>query len=407
VVIDSTEPRAARILKSLLLPGTAVSTVLTRFHLACLTLLAMLFSTGPAAAGNRVVAWGDIQYDLSLSWPAPADSTMAIAAGDFHSLALDTTGAVSAWGDDRFNQTNLPPGLSSASVAAIAAGNIHNLALLTDGTVAAWGPPPGQSGDYGQCTVPPGLHDVLAVSAGAVHSLALRRDGTVVAWGANFNGQCSIPPGLNRVTAVAGGMYHSLALLDDGTVVAWGDNRQGQRNVPADLTGVTAIAASGFHSLALRSDGTVVSWGTYGLAQCSVPVALSNVIAIATADYHSLALQADGTVVVWGFNTAGQLDIPDGLTNVVGISARGNHNMVLVADPAPALAAAPVLSITPLGGNVLLSWPVSNTSFILQQNSALQPDGWADVPAPAAVVNAQNQMVVPATDKMFFRLRSR
>ena len=405
VVTDSYKRRAARTVSCFPRPAAVLVSFFNPLKFGCLILLAGFAAALPAAAANRVVAWGDIHYDLTLNWPAAA-STTSIAAGDFHSVALDTSGAVTVWGDDRFNQTNLPPALSSATVLAIAAGNIHNLALMPDGTVLAWGPAPGQPGDYGQCAVPAGLQDVIAVAAGAVHSLALKRDGTVAAWGANLNGQCSIPPGLNHVTALAGGMYHSLALLEDGTVVAWGDNRQGQENVPAGLSGVVAIAASGFHSLALRNDGTVVSWGTYGLAQCSVPAGLSNVIAIATGDYHSLALRADGSLVTWGFNTAGQCDLPAGLTNVVAISARGNHSMVLIADP-PAAVAAPVLSITSNGDNVVLSWPVSNTSFILQQRSDLQTGGWSDVSATPAVVNAQNLAVISAADKMFFRLRSR
>lgn len=303
---------------------------------------------------NRVVAWGDMKYDLPVSGDMRASGRSAlaqVAAGDFHSLVLKGDGAVVAWGDNAFGQTSVPFLVNKKSAAEIAAGNIHSLALMSDGTVASWGPAPGQYGDYGQCSVPFGLKGVVAVAAGAVHSLALRGDGTVVAWGANLNGQCSVPAGLSDVVAVAGGMYHSLALRSDGSVVAWGDSRHGQTSIPAGLSNVVAIAAGGFHNLALLSNGTVVSWGTYGLAQCDVPEDLTNVIAIATGDYHSLALKKDGTVLAWGFNTAGQCDVPPGLTHVIGVSARGNHSMVLVQEvqspvrvTRPAPKKAPALS---------------------------------------------------------------
>jgi alpha-tubulin suppressor-like RCC1 family protein len=133
-----------------------------------------------AQGADRVVAWGDINYDVTMSPPPPGGGILRIAAGDFHSLALNS-GAIVAWGDDRFNQTNLPDALRSAPASGIAAGNVHNLALMQDRTVIAWGPAPGQSGDYGQCTVPAGLADVIAVAAGAAHSLALKSDGTVMA----------------------------------------------------------------------------------------------------------------------------------------------------------------------------------------------------------------------------------
>src|SRR5438105_3393734 len=128
------------------------SRVLRRWWFGLLTLQPILSPLPQAMAGNRVVAWGDIQYDMVLSCPgAPTGQPVKISAGDFHSLALRADGSVAAWGDNRFNQTNLPP--MSTAASGIAAGNIHNLALMPDGTVVAWGPAAGQSGDYGQCTV--------------------------------------------------------------------------------------------------------------------------------------------------------------------------------------------------------------------------------------------------------------
>ena len=42
-----------------------------------------------------------------------------------------------AWGYNDYGQTNVPAGLSG--VTAIAAGDYHSLALKSDGTVVAWG----------------------------------------------------------------------------------------------------------------------------------------------------------------------------------------------------------------------------------------------------------------------------
>jgi hypothetical protein len=270
--------------------------------LATLCIAAQILLPSAGQAAERLIAWGDINYELQLApgpQPRKADD---IAAGDFHSVLLNNDGSVSAWGDDRFGQINVPQTvLRKGSTAAVAAGNVHSLALTRQKTVISWGPTGGRVGDFGQCYVPSGLNRVVAVAAGAVHSLALKEDGTVVAWGANFNGQCKIPLGVRGVVAIAGGMYHSVALKSDGTVVAWGDNRFAQIPVPDDLTGV---------------------------------------IAIATGDHHSLALKSDGTIVAWGFNDAGQLNVPAGLQRVIGIDARGSHSMVLV-ESKPVVRSAP------------------------------------------------------------------
>jgi Regulator of chromosome condensation (RCC1) repeat/Immunoglobulin domain len=153
---------------------------------------------------------------------------------------------VVAWGEDSFGEANVPSKLTNA--VAIAAGEFYSLALKDDGTVVGWG----YNGD-GQTNVPPDLTNVVAIAAGAYHSLALKGDGTVVGWGYNGDGQTNVPPGLTNVVAVAGGLYHSLVLKGDGTVVAWGDNWDGETNVPPGLTNVVAIAAGIVHSLALGS----------------------------------------------------------------------------------------------------------------------------------------------------------
>ena len=174
---------------------------------------------------------------------------------------------------------------------AVAAGNWHSLALRADGTIIAWG-----DNSLGQATAPPGLSNVVAIACGGDHSLALRSDGTVAAWGSDFGadgmraGQADVPPGLEQVVAIAGGGFHSLALKADGTVVAWGDNSRGQATVPSVLSRVVAIAAGGGQSLAVQEGGTVMAWGD-NLYHESVPGAIpASVTTVAAGAYHSLAL---------------------------------------------------------------------------------------------------------------------
>src|SRR5262245_22571497 len=91
-------------------------------------------------------------------------------------LAMPVAGASSVvgWGDNSFNQTNIPSGLTNA--VALACGDLYCLALKTDGKVTGWG-----DNEFSQATPPASLSNVVAIAAGSGHSLALRSNGTVFA----------------------------------------------------------------------------------------------------------------------------------------------------------------------------------------------------------------------------------
>ena len=71
---------------------------------------------------------------------------VCIAAGGFHSLALNADGTVAAWGKNWDGQTNVPT--AATNVVAIAAGGSHSLALKEDGSGSGLGP---QLGWANQC----------------------------------------------------------------------------------------------------------------------------------------------------------------------------------------------------------------------------------------------------------------
>jgi RHS repeat-associated protein len=322
-------------------------------------------------------------------------TTIALAAGGYHSLALGSDGTVWAWGRNGSGQlgngsttnSSTPVAVSNLTkVTAIAAGESHSLALKSDGTVWDWGA--GGllgNGSSASSSVPvqvSGLTGVVAIAAGDYHSLALKADGTVWAWGSNQYGALgngtttnALTPvqvsGLTGVTAIAGGSLFSLAVKSDGTAWAWGYNVQGQLGngsttnsaVPvqvSNLSGVTAVAAAvgtgGLHGLALKSDGTVWAWGnnangqlgngTYASSNTPVKVSnLTSVTAIAAGVQHSVALKSDGSVWAWGRGGFGALGINDpngfdhntpiqvtSLSGVTSITASESHNSALKAD---------------------------------------------------------------------------
>ena len=345
--------------------------------------------SGPATGGTAV------------SVPVPgAESFLQVAAGYAHSLALDAEGNVWAWGDDSQGQlgngditgdmTVAAQVTTGTAYAAIAAGETHSLALDSDGNLWGWG-----NNGFGQVgNAAPAVNAIspeqistgtryTAIAAGELHSLALDTDGNLWGWGYNGYGQVgsgsahgdpSTPLRVStgtRYTAIAAGGYHSLALDADGNLWSWGDDRSGQLGngapgtvvrAPAQVstgTSYNAIAAGSTHSIALDTEGTLWSWGDDGSEQLGNGAATGDVIvptpvttgttyvALAAATGYSITLDSDGNLWTWGTEYAGQLgngastspvNVPTQVstgTSYGAIAAGSAHSLALDADGSP------------------------------------------------------------------------
>jgi alpha-tubulin suppressor-like RCC1 family protein len=237
-----------------------------------------------------------------------ASGVAAIATGGFHTCALTSAGAVKCWGDNRSGQlgdgtmtehnTPLPVSGLSSGVAAITAGDYHTCALTTAGAVKCWGYNSlGQLGDgtTADSSIPvtvSGLSSgVAAISAGGLHTCALTKAGAVECWGDNREGQLGDGTTTERhapvavsglasgAAAIATGGDHTCARTSTSAVDCWGRNNSGQvgdgttteRHTPVAVTGiardVAAITAGGFHTCALSSSGAITCWGNNPFGQ--------------------------------------------------------------------------------------------------------------------------------------------
>ncbi|MFZ1072726.1 MAG: hypothetical protein WAO21_04755 [Verrucomicrobiia bacterium] len=278
--------------------------------------------------------------------PANATNVIALAAGDYHCLALRTDGTVVAWGEDSSGQTDIPPNLTN--VVSIAAGSSHSLALQSDGTVVLWG----HIVPSYVNTVPSEVTNVvdLALGPGAQHALVLRADGSVVDWGNTGYGLTNIPPTARDIVQVASGAYYAVALRSDGTVVTWGS----APSLPASATNIVAIASGWYDITALRNDGTTLVWGSLPTQSLSYR-SFTNVVDL-TCPFNSfysssfLALRRNGTLVQYQGTS-----VPSyASTNIAAIAAGSYDAFALVGSGAPVFPGMPVNRTVPSGATAYL-----------------------------------------------------
>jgi len=165
---------------------------------------------------NRYGQLGDGTYNNSM---VPVDASdlssgaKAISAGGGHACALTPEGAVKCWGDNYYGQLgdgthtnrNIPVDVSglSSGVTAISAGQWHTCALTSEGAVKCWGKnDAGQLGDgtWEDSTIPVDVSGLssggFVISAGGAHTCAFSLEAGLKCWGDDSYGQ--LGDGMNR-----------------------------------------------------------------------------------------------------------------------------------------------------------------------------------------------------------------
>ena len=393
--------------------------------------------------GPEYIGLGYQDVVTNIPQEIPITNVTAMALGYEYSLFVEADGTV--WGaglneSGCMGITNaidqymyMPPTqIPLSNVVAVAAGNIHSLFVESDGSLWGVGDDTyGQLGDGGggesdfasqvEEIVPSG---VTRVAAGYDFSLFVKSDGSLWGMGDRYYGklgdgaplngtfsQTNLPEEIvsSGVVAVAAGYAHSLFLKSDGSLWGMGYNYFGQlgdgrfqsTNFPVEIvaSNVTAIAAGAYHSLFLKSDGSLWAMGyddygqlgdgdIYTTGETNVPeeIVASNVVAIAAAENHSMFIKSDGTLWAMGDDGDG---LGDGFTDA-SYAAQPER----IVPPVPPVLAESVsggtnlqfTSACPFGGNFYL---------LTSTNIALPLCQWS--PVWTNIIQIRNYNVFSAT----------
>lgn len=221
--------------------------------------------------GNGGTQMSPFPVAVDTSGVLDGKTLVKIAAGGLHVIAMDSDDKLYAWGNNAQGQlgnsrvgsisrvpieVDASGALSGATVTQVRAGYTHNLALDSDGAVYAWGNNTyGQLGDGSttRADVPievdtsavTGGRPIRQIEAGQYHSVLLDSASGVAAWGNNAQGQLgngsteprsTVPVVVDTSGVMAGRTLTHLASYggattardSHGQVFAWGDNADGQ-----------------------------------------------------------------------------------------------------------------------------------------------------------------------------------
>lgn len=294
-------------------------------------------STTPSAAHSLSLIPGTALPPDSSALPAIS----AVAAGRDFALLLSAQGGVYTIGDGAYGQLGLGAGVKSLGfpervtaleglrIVAVAAAEFHWLALDCGGRVFACGM--NSSGQLGFLLLDPvhtpgwvsalWPHPVVAIATGDMHSAVLTAGGVVLAFGSNKSGQlgqASFRVQLKSTSPVPVPMVGGMDVDGDVEMDEAGEEEeQGDGFEDGELKYVD-IACGSAHTVALTSEGTLVCWGkgengqlgTRAAHTLYAPTAVSSpakFVAVSAGDRHSAAVTEDGVAYVWGDGTLGQI----------------------------------------------------------------------------------------------------
>jgi len=317
-------------------------------------------SFGEIGDGTTISKNTPVQIGNQTNW-------LSVAVGENHSLAIKSDGTLWSWGlnnygqlgDGTFINKSIPTQITTNGNfwTTIAAGYFHSLAINSNGVLVAWGN--NSDGQLGLTnTINQSIPTIVSnnfngtwsqISAGENHTLA-KCGNNLYGWGKNDYGQLgngtytsssspilifSPTNALNQIKQIEAGRSNSFLIQQDGTLLGWGNNLYGNLGIGTHTSDNTIhtigsnwknISSGNNFSIGIKIDGTVLGWGANYFGQLANGTFDTSNIGIANPtqigndsnwlaasaskfDYSTFLKKTDNSLYSSGNNWAGQLGI--------------------------------------------------------------------------------------------------
>ncbi|MBN2495355.1 MAG: hypothetical protein JXR96_12240 [Deltaproteobacteria bacterium] len=142
----------------------------------------------------------------------------ALAAGYFHTCAVEKDGRAVCWGYDQLEQSSPP---ADARLKSVSAGMYHSCGLTDAGRAVCWGSDHGPYPGNATPNLPAPPEDAFVqLSAGEAHSCGLKADGSIKCWGNKT--RIGDGPAGTGFRLVRVGWGQACAVKKDGRLLCWG-----------------------------------------------------------------------------------------------------------------------------------------------------------------------------------------
>lgn len=260
------------------------------------------------------------------------EGTSRISIGNTFSVGLSKENNVYVWGSDNSDKVLTIPekvkeALDNKKVTDVAAGDRHIIVATDDNQIYGWG------NNSFQQTQMPAMQEsqikqegIAKLGAGVQYSVVLTKNKNLVVWGSTLASRLNLIPSTvqGKVEDFDTSAINMLVRKTDGSIELLGvRGAENDTNMPEELKDgsvkVADVALTSNSAAAIDEDGKLYVWGPSRskLSGDNIPKFSSPLVKIEGGDTTLTALDKEGNIYTWGVDNYGELKSPEGKFNQI------------------------------------------------------------------------------------------
>jgi len=260
------------------------------------------------------------------------EGTSRISIGNTFSVGLSKENNVYVWGSDNSDKVLTIPekvqeALDNKKVTDVAAGDRHIIVATDDNQIYGWG------NNSFQQTQMPAMQEsqikqegIAKLGAGVQYSVVLTKNKNLVVWGSTLASRLNLIPSTvqGKVEDFDTSAINMLVRKIDGSIELLGvRGAENDTNMPEELKDgsvkVADVALTSNSAAAIDEDGKLYVWGPSRskLSGDNIPKFKSSLVKIEGGDTTLTALDKEGNIYTWGVDNYGELKSPEGKFNQI------------------------------------------------------------------------------------------